>query len=122
MGLIRKGIGGIEYEVPLTWDFRVAYMSFSRLSSFLRLPLVVLICGQLVYLGGNFALGGYFVLSVEEVVASDERDDKKFFDSGVPVTTFKDALSRHANKVSLGLGYMPRDVALELRATGPPNV
>jgi len=108
--------------VLLTWDFKVAYMSLLRLSLFLRLPLAVLICGQLVFLGGSFSSGDYFVLSAEEVVVLDERDDKKFFDAGLPGTTFKDALIQLADKVSLGLGYVPRDATLELRATGPPNV
>ncbi len=96
-------------------------MSLSRLSLFLRLPLVALICSQLVYLGGNFSLGDYFVLSAEEVVVFDERDDNKFFDAGLPVSPHKDALIRHANKISLKLGYGPEEVTPEHRATGPPT-
>ncbi len=95
-------------------------MSFSRLSIFLRLPLAVLICGQLVYLSGGFSLDDYFVSSAEAVVAFDERDDKKFFAAGLPVTPFKDALIQQAGKVSLGLGSVPEDATFELHATGPP--
>lgn len=108
-------------KVLLTWDFKVDYMSLGRLSLFLRLPLAVLICSQLVYLSGNFSLDDYFVISAEEVVAFDERNDNKFFNAGLPVVPFKDALIQQADKVSLGLGSAPGDATLELHATGPPT-
>ena len=96
-------------------------MSFSRLSLFLRLPMAALICGQLVFLGADFSLDDYFISSVEEVVVFDERDEDKFFDAGLTASTFKVALIPNAGKVLSGLGDVPGDATLELRATGPPN-
>ncbi len=96
-------------------------MSFSRLSVLLRLPLAVLICSQLVYLGSDLSSDDHWVASEEVVVAFDERDDNESSDTGFPVVTFKDALIQHFDWVMLGLGNVSESAALELRATGPPN-
>lgn len=97
-------------------------MSFGRLSLLLRLSLAVLICGQLVFLGGNFSPENYLAFPGEAEVFFDERDDDKSFDVGLPVITFEDALTQHFDWVSLALGYVSEGITLELHATGPPKV
>jgi hypothetical protein len=96
-------------------------MDFSRLYLLLRLPLAVLICSQLVSLGGDFPPDDYLISPDEVAYTFDERDDNKPFDVGLPVVNFKDALIQHSNWVSLDLGYVSKSATLELRATGPPN-
>lgn len=83
--------------------------------------MAALICGQLVFLGGNFSLDDYFIPSAEEVAAFDERDDTNFLDTGLPIVAFKDAFIQSDGIALLGLGHAPGDATLELRATGPPN-
>lgn len=97
-------------------------MSFGRLSLLLRLSLAVLICGQLVFLGGNFSPENYLASPGEAEVFFDERDDDKSFDVGLPVITFEDALTQHSDWVLLDLGHVSGGITLELHATGPPNV
>ena len=97
-------------------------MDFSRLFLLLRLPLAVLICSQLVFLGGNVSPEDYLVSPGEVEVLLDERDDKKSFDVGLPVFIFEDALIRPFEWVSLDLGHVSGGVNLELHATGPPDV
>lgn len=97
-------------------------MNFSRLSLFLRLPLAVLICSQLVFLSGNVSLDEYFVASAEEVVSFDEREENASSDVVLPVAAQGNALTGHSEKVSSGLGSVPEGAALDLHATGPPTV
>ena len=97
-------------------------MDFSRLFVLLRLPLAVLICSQLVFLGGNVSPEDYLVSPGEVEVLLDERDDKKSFDVGLPVDIYEDALIRPFEWVSLNPGHVSDGVTLERHATGPPNV
>ena len=97
-------------------------MGFNRLYLLLRMPLAVLICIQLVFLGGDFPPDDYLTSPDEVADIFDEREDNKSFDAGLPAVIFKDALIQHSNWVSLDLGYLSQIATLELRATGPPNV
>ncbi len=96
-------------------------MSFSRLPLLLRLQLVVLICSQLLFLGGTFSPDDYLASPGEAEVIFEERDDKESFDAGSPAVIFKDALIRPFAWVSSDLGVVSDGVTLELHATGPPN-
>ncbi|NQU61617.1 MAG: hypothetical protein HQ512_10855 [Rhodospirillales bacterium] len=96
-------------------------MNFSRLSLLLRLPLVVLFCGQLAYLGDNVPQDDYLTSAEQVVVSFEERDDNTSFDVGLPVDIFDDALIQQSDWVSWDLGYVA-NATLELHATGPPNV
>ncbi len=97
-------------------------MSLSRLFLLLRLPLAVLICGQLSFLGGTFHPDDYLAFPGEAEVIFEERDDNKSFDVGLSVVIFKDALIQHFDWVSPDLGHVSEGAPLELHATGPPNV
>jgi len=97
-------------------------MNFSCLSLFFRLPLVVLVFGLIFVFDGNFPKADNLAISVEIADYFDERDDKKSFDDGLPIVTFKLTLNQHFNRVSLDLGFVPKIVPLELHATGPPYV
>ena len=54
-------------------------MSFSPLFLLLRLPLAVLICGPLLFLGGDFSPDDYLASPGEVEVAFEERDDNESF-------------------------------------------
>ena len=97
-------------------------MSFSRLTLLLRLSLTVLFFGQLVFLGSGFSPDYYMAAPKKVADTFDERDDNESFDVGLPIVTFKDALTQHSDLVSLDLGHVSQGVPLELRATGPPIV
>jgi len=97
-------------------------MRFGRLSLMLRLPLAVLLCSQLVFLGGDIPRGDYYASSAEEVVSFDERDDGKSFDAGLSAATFEQDLIQASGLVLSGLGYAPQGITPDLRATGPPTV
>ena len=60
-------------------------MSFRRLSLLFRLPLAVLFCSQLVFLGGDFPPDDYLASPEEVAVSFDELDDNKSFDVGLSV-------------------------------------
>ena len=96
-------------------------MTFSPLFLLLRLPLAVLICGPLLFLGGDFSPDDYLASPGEVEVAFEERDDNESFDAGLPVVIFKDPLIQHSDWVSLDVGSVPQGAPLELHATGPPN-
>ena len=100
-------------------------MSFRRLSLMLRVPLAVLLCGQLVFLGGDFPPDDYLTSPNEVAVTFDELEDNKSFDKsfdvGLPGVILEDDLNQHFAWVSLDLGNVPQGVTLELHATGPPN-
>lgn len=97
-------------------------MDFNRLFLWSRLSLVVLVCVLFFGLGGNIPAGDR--LAVPGVIADtfDERDDYGFFDGGLPVDVSNSALLHPFKWVSIDLGHVPRQGALELNATGPPNV
>lgn len=97
-------------------------MSFSPLFLLLRLPLAVLICGPLLFLGGDFSPDDYLASPGEVEVAFEERDDNESFDAGLPGVIFEDPLIQQSNGVSSDVGSVPQGVPLELHATGPPNV
>ena len=97
-------------------------MDFSRLSLLLRLPLAVLVCGLLFCFCLYPPPGDSFAINVEVEDAFDERDGEKPFNGALPVASFKLALIEQFNWVSLGRGYAPQVVPLELHATGPPHV
>ena len=97
-------------------------MDFNRLLLLSRLSLVVLVCGLLFGLGGNFSPGNSFVIPGAMADTIDERDDDEFFDGGLPVDISKLALLHSFIWVSFDLGHVPRFGALELNATGPPYV
>lgn len=97
-------------------------MGFGRLYLLLRLPLVVLICSQLVFFGGDFPPDDYLTSPDEVADIFDERDDNKPFGVGLPDVIFKDALIQHSGWVSLDLVNVSQGAPLELRATGPPKV
>jgi len=97
-------------------------MRFNRLTLLLRLSLTVLFFGQLVFLGSGFSPGDYMIAPEEVADTFDKRDDNKSFDVGLPIVTFKDALTQHSDLVSLDLGHVSQGTPLELRATGPPIV
>ncbi len=95
-------------------------MSLRRFSLFLRLPLAVLICSQLVYLSGN-SPPDEFLASPEEVsVTLDELGDDKSFDVGLPIVIFETTLNQHSDWVLSDFGHVSQGAALERRATGPP--
>ncbi len=96
-------------------------MSFSRLSLLLRLPLAVLICGQLVYLGGDLSSDDHWVSSEAAAVVFDERDDRESSDTGLPVAAFMDFLTQRFDWVKSGLGNVSGNATLDPRATGPPS-
>jgi hypothetical protein len=97
-------------------------MDFSRLFIWSRLSLVVLVCGLVFGLGGNFLPDD--TLATPGVITDtfDERDEEEFFDGGLPADISKSALLHSFNWVSMGLGHVPKIGTLELNATGPPSV
>ena len=97
-------------------------MDFSRLFLWSRMSLVVLVCGLVFGLGGNFPPGDKLAIPGVITDTFDERDDDEFFDAGLPVDISKSTLLHSFNWVSTDLGHAPRLGTLELNATGPPSV
>jgi hypothetical protein len=96
-------------------------MSFSRLSVLLRLPLAVLICSQLVYLGSDLSSDDHWVSSGEVMVVFEEREVSESSDTGLPAVAAVDFSTQRFDWAMLGLGNVSESAVLDLRATSPPS-
>jgi len=96
-------------------------MNFSRLSILVHLALVVLICGPLLFFGGDIPSEDTSSSPNEVVIFLDGLNGDIPLDFGVSDVNASRPLNHQSQWASLEFGYVAQHAILELRATGPPS-
>jgi hypothetical protein len=96
-------------------------MIFRRQSLFLRFALVALLCGPLVFLGGDGPLSDTSSSTYEVALVLDELDGDNSLDLDLSDATFPGPVNKLSHSASLYGGHVSRSAIFDLHATGPPS-